>query len=120
MTQILYRSLFLACGLMLFDKKGRARTTEENHKLETNFKINPHLLSIDSLDIIGKITDSTGTAIEGVVVTEQGTTNSVLSNENGEYKIAANPNGMLVFLKSGFATQEIHVNNQIGRASCRK
>ncbi len=98
MTQILYRSLFLACALMLFVHQGRASTTEENHKLETNFKINPHLHSIDSLDIIGKITDSTGTAIEGVVVTEQGTTNSVLSNENGEYKIAANPNGMLIFL----------------------
>lgn len=112
MMQILYRSLYLACALMLFCHQGRASATEKNHKLETNFKVNSHHLSIDSLDIIGKITDSTGTAIEGVVVTEQGTTNSVLSNENGEYKIAANPNGMLVFLKSGFATQEVHVNNQ--------
>ena len=110
MTQILYRSLFIACTFMLFCHQGRASTNEKNHKLELKTKLPS--ANIDSLDIIGKITDSTGTAVEGVVITEQGTTNSVLSNENGEYKIAANPNGVLVFLKSGFATQEIHVNNQ--------
>ena len=110
--QILNRCLFLACALMLFCLHGRASTTEKAHKFETNYLTKLSTPELDSLDIVGKITDSTGTAVEGVVITEKGTTNSTLSDQNGEYKIAANPNGILVFLKSGYATQEIHVNNQ--------
>lgn len=108
----LYRSLFIACTLMLICHQGRASTIEKYNNRNTDYLNLIKNKSLDSLDIIGKITDSTGTAVEGVVITEKGTSNSTLSDQNGEYKISANPNGIITFLKSGYATQELHVNNQ--------
>ena len=112
MMHYLYRSLFIACTLMLICHQGRASTIEKYNNRNADYLNLIKNKSLDSLDIIGKITDSTGTAVEGVVVTEKGTSNSTLSDQNGEYKISANPNGIITFLKSGYATQELHVNNQ--------
>lgn len=112
MMHYLYRSLFIACTLMLFCHQGRASTIEKYNNRNADYLNLIKNKSLDSLDIIGKITDSTGTAVEGVVITEKGTSNSTLSDQNGEYKISANPNGIITFLKSGYATQELHVNNQ--------
>lgn len=112
MMHYLYRSLFIACTLMLICHQGRASTIEKYNNRNTDYLNLIKNKSLDSLDIIGKITDSTGTAVEGVVITEKGTSNSTLSDQNGEYKISANPNGIITFLKSGYATQELHVNNQ--------
>ena len=112
MMHYLYRSLFIACTLMLICHQGRASTIEKYNNRNADYLNLIKNKSLDSLDIIGKITDSTGTAVEGVVITEKGTSNSTLSDQNGEYKISANPNGIITFLKSGYATQELHVNNQ--------
>jgi hypothetical protein len=68
---------------MLFCLHGRASTTEKAHKFETNYLTKLSTPELDSLDIVGKITDSTGTAVEGVVITEKGTTNSTLSYQIG-------------------------------------
>ncbi|MGH2624791.1 MAG: TonB-dependent receptor plug domain-containing protein, partial [Sphingobacterium sp.] len=54
---------------------------------------------------------STGAAIQGVVITEKGTTNSTVSDQEGQYKLSAKPDGILVFLKSGYATTELPINN---------
>lgn len=69
-------------------------------------------LRVDSIQVKGTVKDSIGNAIEGVVITEQGTMNSTVSDENGAFEIAANPNGSLLFLKSPFAKKEVFVNNQ--------
>ena len=112
MKQNLTPYLFLVFFLMLFCLNGRANIKEKSISFKTHSSINHLTPELDSLDLEGKVTDSTGTAIEGVVITEKGTTNSTLSDQNGAYKLAVNPNGILVFLKSGFATQEVQVNNQ--------
>ncbi|WP_103906524.1 SusC/RagA family TonB-linked outer membrane protein [Sphingobacterium lactis] len=111
MMHYLYRTLFITCAFMLFSQIGTADPIRKSNPTPLHV-LTAHSTALDSLEIVGKITDSVGTAVAGVVVTEKGTTNSALSNENGEYKISASPNGILVFLKSGFATKEEHVNNQ--------
>lgn len=67
---------------------------------------------VDSITVRGVVTDSTGTPIEAVIITEQGTTNTATSDANGNYEIAASPNGSLLFLKSPYAKQEVFINNQ--------
>ena len=113
MMHYLYHSLFLACGLILFCHSGRADIIENKyHSYIHDSSKEPFRLALDSIGVTGKVTDSAGTAIEGVVITEKGTSNSTLSDQSGAFKISADPNGLLVFIKSGFANKEVHVNNQ--------
>ncbi|WP_270088499.1 SusC/RagA family TonB-linked outer membrane protein [Sphingobacterium sp. SYP-B4668] len=113
MMHYLYHSLFLTCCLILFSQSGRADITKDNYHskiLEYSTPLSFSLL--DSIGISGTVTDSAGMAVGGVVVTEKGTSNSTLSEQDGTFKISADPNGILVFIKSGFVNKEIHVNNQ--------
>ena len=66
----------------------------------------------DSSEIKGLVRDSLGNLLPTVVVTEKNTTNSVTSNENGEFAIKANPTGTLIFVKSPFAPKEVNIANQ--------
>ncbi|NQD69283.1 SusC/RagA family TonB-linked outer membrane protein [Sphingobacterium shayense] len=113
MMHYLQYSLSLASALIVFYQPARANNIIGKDNFTTFNRSTPptyHLL--DSIEIKGKITDSTGTAIQGVVITEKGTTNNALSEPDGTFSISADPNGILIFLKSGFSSKEIHVNNQ--------
>ncbi|MCM4157293.1 TonB-dependent receptor [Gramella sp. AN32] len=50
--------------------------------------------------------------LPGVNVIEQGTSNGVTTNMNGEYSIEVAPDAVLVFSFVGFENREIEVNNQ--------
>lgn len=110
MIHYLYHAFFLTCGLLFFCQTGRADLIE--NKYHSSYSISHSYVAADSIEIRGKVTDSAGMAIAGVVVTEKGTSNSGLTDQNGEFKIAADPNGILVAIKSGFKNKEVHVNNQ--------
>ena len=62
--------------------------------------------------VSGTITDSRGVALQGAAVTEKGTNNTVLSNENGAYSIAVSPNATLSISFVGFAPREFAVGSQ--------
>ncbi|WP_231389878.1 SusC/RagA family TonB-linked outer membrane protein [Sphingobacterium pedocola] len=66
----------------------------------------------DSSKIKGIVRDSLGTPLPTVVITEKNTTNSVTSNENGEFALEASPTATLIFVKSPFAPKEVAINNQ--------
>lgn len=108
----IYRVLLFSCTLIFL-----CNTTQAALHVNTAFAKHPKPpsglgINTDSLSVSGQVKDSKGNVLEGVVISEKGTTNTVVSDAQGAFKIAASPNGILVLLKSGFIRSELHVNNQ--------
>jgi TonB-linked SusC/RagA family outer membrane protein len=62
-------------------------------------------------NITGSVTDAeTGTPLPGVTIVEQGTTNGVSSDFDGNFIIAVNNDAILSFSYIGFETQQVTVN----------
>ncbi len=57
--------------------------------------------------VTGKVTDSTGRAIEFASVQIKGTTKGAFTGADGSFTISAPPNATLIFSSIGFATQEV-------------
>lgn len=65
------------------------------------------------ISITGKVTDEKGLTLPGVTVTEKGTSNAVVTNSSGAYKISVAGNtAVLVFTFIGYNPIEIKVDNQ--------
>jgi len=62
--------------------------------------------------VTGVVRDNTGVGLAGATVTEKGTSNRVLSDQNGNYSINVSPQATLTISYIGFTTQEVQVNNQ--------
>jgi TonB-dependent starch-binding outer membrane protein SusC len=62
--------------------------------------------------ITGKVTDETGNALPGVNVSVKGTQRGTSADPDGNYKIAATPNSVLVFSFVGYLSREITLGNQ--------
>ncbi|WP_198170266.1 SusC/RagA family TonB-linked outer membrane protein [Mucilaginibacter arboris] len=62
--------------------------------------------------IKGKVTDNTGQTLPGVTVKANGTTNTAVTDVNGNYTIKVPPNATLAFSYVGFATQNVPVGSQ--------
>ncbi len=62
-------------------------------------------------ELTGKITDSSGNAVPGASVRIRGVKGGVSADANGEYKINAPANAVLIISGIGFETQEIRVGN---------
>lgn len=64
--------------------------------------------------VTGKVTDEKGLGIPGVSVTEQGTTNGVVTSPDGTYKInVSKAEATLVFRFVGYAAQEAKIKNGV-------
>lgn len=62
--------------------------------------------------ITGKVTDAADKkGIQGATVTLKGTATTVITDVNGEYKISATSNGVLVIRYVGYGTQEVPVSS---------
>ena len=62
--------------------------------------------------VSGTVTDPTGMPIPGVNVIEQGTSNGVVTNFDGEFAIEVAPDAVLVFSYLGYETVEMPVDGQ--------
>lgn len=63
--------------------------------------------------VSGTVKDSSGAGMPGVTVTEKGTQNATVTNDNGSFALSvANARSVLVFSSVGFASQEVRVGNQ--------
>ncbi|HEU4632433.1 MAG TPA: carboxypeptidase-like regulatory domain-containing protein, partial [Flavisolibacter sp.] len=62
--------------------------------------------------VTGVVRDNNGGGLAGATVTEKGTSNRVLSDQNGNYSIKVSPQATLTISYIGFTTQEVPVNNQ--------
>lgn len=62
--------------------------------------------------IKGRVTDSSGVAIDGVSVTVKGTSKGTVTNKNGEYQVNVEKGDVLQFSYVGYEDQEVLVDNQ--------
>jgi len=72
----------------------------------------PLLGTATQQDITGIITDENGLGLPGAVILEKGTTNGVVTDLDGKYKISASDDAILVFSYLGYIPQEINVGNR--------
>lgn len=64
-------------------------------------------------NVTGKVTDESGQAIAGVTVSEKGTTNSTVTDANGNYQLTVNDeNAILVFSIIGYGSQELKLGTR--------
>ncbi|MHB0755533.1 SusC/RagA family TonB-linked outer membrane protein [Polaribacter sp. M15] len=68
--------------------------------------------AISQNTVVGTITDELGDPIPGVSVQEKNTSNGIVSDFDGNYKIKVAENAVLIFSYLGFKTQEIAVNER--------
>ena len=62
--------------------------------------------------ISGKVTDEAGDAIPGVTIFLKGTTQGTVTDIEGNYRLNASPDDVIVYSYIGFLTQEIAVGSQ--------
>lgn len=68
---------------------------------------------VGSHTVTGKITDETGITMSAVVITQKGTSTSVVSASDGTYSITvADPKGTLVFSMVGYETKEVKIKGK--------
>jgi TonB-linked SusC/RagA family outer membrane protein len=89
---------------------------------ETNvkYKITDRHIILSTLELVepqksvsGKVTDNSGSTLPGVSVVVKGTTNGVITDNNGKYSLSNLPeNATLLFSFVGMKTQEIKVGTQ--------
>ena len=70
-------------------------------------------IAFAQLKVTGKVTASDdGSPLPYATISIKGTTTGAYTDDDGNYTITVDPNGVLVFSTVGFVTQEIHVNNR--------
>ncbi len=70
-------------------------------------------IAFAQLKVTGKVTASDdGSPLPYATISVKGTTTGTYSDDDGNYSITVDPNGVLVFSTVGFITQEIPVNNR--------
>jgi iron complex outermembrane receptor protein len=62
--------------------------------------------------VTGKVLDSRGEIVVGASILEKGTTNGTLTDEQGSYTLAVQPDATLVVAFVGYATQEVKVDGR--------
>jgi TonB-linked SusC/RagA family outer membrane protein len=67
-----------------------------------------------TIDIKGKVTDEKGVPIPGASIREKGTSNVVMSNASGEFKISVKSNESILLVSYvGYASREVVADNNI-------
>lgn len=70
-------------------------------------------LHVAQATVSGTVVDDSGTALEGVTVTEKNTTASTTTDVDGNFQLSVSSgNAILVFSSIGYTTQEVPVGNQ--------
>lgn len=72
-----------------------------------------HSIESVALQVTGKVVNEKGVAVVGATVTEKGTTNAVVTNEDGSFTInVSDGNAVLEISSVGFTTIEVNVNSR--------
>ena len=70
------------------------------------------VLQQETQEISGTVTDETGEGLPGASVIVKGTTNGVITNASGKYKLTVSRGATLAFIYLGYVTQEIQVGSR--------
>ncbi len=65
-----------------------------------------------AIEIKGRVTDTTNRPIAGVTVSVKGTATNAVSDQNGQFTIAANPGDVLLLRSVGYEIKELSIGDQ--------
>lgn len=65
-----------------------------------------------TIEITGTVSDGDNMPVIGASVLEKGTTNGIITDLDGKFKLSVSPNGTLSISYVGYQTQEVPINNQ--------
>jgi len=74
------------------------------------------VLAQEKKTIAGIVQDEKGNPLVGVSVQEKGSSNGTLSDQNGAFKLSADPEGTLIFTYVGYIRQEVPLNGRVSLA----
>jgi TonB-linked SusC/RagA family outer membrane protein len=69
-------------------------------------------LTVQDIQITGKVTSDSGDPLSGVSITIKGTSRGTATNNNGEFELTVPEDGILVISYIGYQTQEVAVKSQ--------
>lgn len=70
------------------------------------------LIASEEVDIEGEVIDENGTPLIGASIGIKGSSTGTVTDENGNFRIAANPGDVLMVSYVGYQTKEVSVGNQ--------
>lgn len=74
------------------------------------------VLAQEKKTIAGIVQDEKGSPLVGVSVQEKNTSNGTLTDQNGAFRLSADPEGALIFTYIGFLRQEVPLNGRVSLA----
>ncbi|MEO9870682.1 SusC/RagA family TonB-linked outer membrane protein [Ekhidna sp.] len=102
--------------LLQISKKSDLKFRQINNSIAVAKKRRRNDNSIEVLlkdvDVSGVVRDDTGEGLPGVTVQEKGTTNGVITDIDGRFKVSVADDAILVFSYLGFESEEIAINGQ--------
>lgn len=110
------KNVSVADVLMKVSEKARVKFKQVNKTINVDILEGtaPDKVEVvfEDLDISGKISDESGQGLPGASVIIKGTANGTTTNLDGEYKLTAPTDAILVISYVGYITQEIPVGNR--------
>ena len=70
------------------------------------------IIGKEEVNVKGRVVDETGQGLPGASVVEKGTTNGIITDADGNYKLTVPEGATLVFSFLGYVTQEIEIGNR--------
>lgn len=102
--------------LLFLSKEGELSFQRVNDVVNVKeFKRNkeaPPIIENLTVEVSGKITDEYGQGLPGATILEKGTSNGVISDLNGNYKLIVPKDAIIVISYVGYKTQEIAIGSQ--------
>lgn len=74
------------------------------------------VLAQEKKTIAGIVQDEKGSPLVGVSVQEKNTSNGTLTDQNGAFRLSADPEGALIFTYVGYLRQEVPLNGRVSLA----
>lgn len=110
------KNVSVADVLMKVSEKARVKFKQVNKTINVDLVegTTPDKVEVvfEDVDISGKISDESGQGLPGASVIIKGTANGTTTNLDGEYKLQAPTDAILVISYVGYVTQEIPVGNR--------
>ncbi|HSF55565.1 MAG TPA: SusC/RagA family TonB-linked outer membrane protein, partial [Algoriphagus sp.] len=79
---------------------------------ESRGKVKEEIIIAEKINIVGLVTDNTGSPIPGVTIVVEGSTSGTVTDIDGNYSITAESGDVLIFSFIGYKSQNIVVGNQ--------
>ncbi|MDH5825338.1 TonB-dependent receptor [Sphingobacterium faecium] len=105
---------------LTYVKEGKSIVVKLGHPASANRDVSTHDKGVaihEQRSIRGQVTDQSGKPLAGVTVSIKGTTNTVATDQNGNYAITAPRGSVLMFSFLGYERKEVEATDEVVNVS---